>query len=63
MATVKTMKDLDLDKPAEKMPVMDVEVVGSTAYPISNTLQGLNTSFEGISNIAAFMPYFVLDGS
>ena len=63
MSTVKTMKDLDLDKPAEKMPVMDVEVVGSTAYPISNTLQGLNTSFEGISSIAAFMPYFVLDGS
>lgn len=61
--TVKSMKDLDLDKPAEKMPVMDVEVVGSNAYPISNTLQGLNTSFEGISNIAAFMPYFVLDGS
>ena len=63
MSTVKTMKDLDLDKPAEKMPVMDVEVVGSNAYPIANTLQGLNTSFEGISSIAAFMPYFVLDGS
>lgn len=63
MPTVKTMKDLDLDKPAEKMPVMDVEVVGSNAYPIANTLQGLNTSFEGISSIAAFMPYFVLDGS
>ena len=63
MATVKTMKDLDLDNPAEKMPVMDVEVVGSNAYPIANTLQGLNTSFEGISSIAAFMPYFVLDGS
>ena len=61
--STKSMKDLDLDKPAEKMPVMDVEVVGSNAYPISNTLQGLNTSFEGISSIAAFMPYFVLDGS
>ena len=63
MSTVKTMKDLDLDKPAEKMPVMDVEVVGSNAYPITNTLQGLNTSFEGISSIAAFMTYVVLDGS
>lgn len=61
--STKSMKDLDLDKPAEKMPVMDVEVVGSNAYPISNTLQGLNNSFEGISSIAAFMPYFVLDGS
>ena len=63
MSTVKTMKDLDLDKPAEKMPVMDVEVVGSKAYPIANSLQGLNNDFEGISSIAAFMPYFVLDGS
>ena len=61
--STKSMKDLDLDKPAEKMPVMDVEVVGSQAYPIANSLQGLNGSFEGISSIAAFMPYFVLDGS
>ena len=61
--STKSMKDLDLDKPAEKMPVMDVEVVGSQAYPIANSLQGLNNSFEGISSIAAFMPYFVLDGS
>ena len=61
--STKSMKDLDLDKPAEKMPVMDVEVVGSQAYPIANSLQGLNKDFEGISSIAAFMPYFVLDGS
>ncbi len=61
--STKSMKDLDLDKLAEKTPVMDVEVVGNQAYPVANSLQGLNASFEGISNIAAFMPYFVLDGS
>ena len=61
--STKSMKDLDLDKPVDKMPVMDVEVVGSQAYPITNSLQGLNDSFEGIASIAAFMPYFVLDGS
>lgn len=66
MEVKKSMKDLNLDQAAPQVSapaVVDVEVIGKNAYPMVNSLQGLNKSFKGISNIAAFMPYFTLDGT
>lgn len=68
MAPTKSIKDLDLETPVAGqgtavVPTIDVEVVGKTAYPVTNSLQQLNQDFEGISSIAAFMPYFILDGT
>lgn len=62
----KNIADMEIED-TKTMPVVDVEVTGTTATPATTTgssaMQAANSDFEGLDTIASFMPYFILDGS
>ena len=67
MAEKKTnIEDMDVGT-ATKEVIVDVEVTGTAALPVTqgggSAMQAANSDFEGLDTIASFMPYFILDGS
>lgn len=63
MAAKRDIRDIEIK---ENETVVDVEVTGNTALPVSkagSAMQSANQEFEGLDSIASFMPYFILDGS
>jgi len=63
MVKKKKIEDMNLEGSEE---VIDTQVTGNSAVTVrgtTNAIATLNEEFEGISSIANFMPYFILDGT